>query len=93
LTPRTVPAVAVGQIVGVVGKNGCGKSTRLLAVPLVFSAAFGHLLFGVLVPCAGRFTVAGAAVRQVFHVEHDGHPAAHSLGAVALAAAERPHAR
>jgi ABC-type branched-subunit amino acid transport system ATPase component len=84
LTPRTVPAVAFafGQIVGVVGRNGCGNSTRMFAVA------------GVLVPPrVGRIRIAGAAVRQVFHVEHDRHPAAHSPGAVALAAAERPHAR
>jgi ABC-type sugar transport system ATPase subunit len=64
-----------------VGKYGCGNSTRMFAVA------------GVLLPRAGRFRIAGSAARQVFHVEHDGHPAAHSLGAVGLAAAERPHAR
>jgi len=43
-------AVAPGEIVGVVGRNGCGKSTVLLAVA------------GVLAPRRGRVTIAGASV-------------------------------
>ena len=43
-------AVDARQIVGVVGKNGCGKTTLLMSVA------------GVLAPRRGRITVAGASV-------------------------------
>ena len=43
-------AVDAQQIVGVVGKNGCGKTTLLMSVA------------GVLAPRRGRITVAGASV-------------------------------
>jgi ABC-type multidrug transport system ATPase subunit len=42
--------VAAGEIVGLVGVNGCGKSSLLMAIA------------GVLAPRAGRITIAGAAV-------------------------------
>src|SRR6185436_613889 len=42
--------VAAGEIVGVVGKNGSGKSTLLMAIA------------GVLAPRDGRIAVSGAAV-------------------------------
>lgn len=43
-------AVAAGEIVGLVGKNGCGKSTLIMAVA------------GVLAPRAGRIAISGASV-------------------------------
>jgi len=42
--------VAAGEVVGIVGKNGCGKSTVLMAIA------------GVLAPRIGRITIAGASV-------------------------------
>jgi ABC-type multidrug transport system ATPase subunit len=42
--------VAAGEIVGVVGKNGCGKSTMLMAIA------------GVLAPRDGRIAISGASV-------------------------------
>jgi ABC-type multidrug transport system ATPase subunit len=41
---------AAGEVVGLVGKNGCGKSSLLMAVA------------GVLEPAEGRITIAGASV-------------------------------
>jgi ABC-type multidrug transport system ATPase subunit len=43
-------AAAAGEIVGVVGKNGCGKSTLIMAIA------------GVLAPRDGRVLVAGASM-------------------------------
>lgn len=43
-------AAAPGEVVGVVGKNGCGKSTLIMAIA------------GVLAPRAGRVTVDGASM-------------------------------
>jgi hypothetical protein len=67
LTPLIVPAVAVGQIVGVVAKE---RLWQINAVPLVFSGAFGHLCSACWrhAPAGPR---SGDAMRQVFHVEHD----------------------
>ncbi|HET9627638.1 MAG TPA: ABC transporter ATP-binding protein [Kofleriaceae bacterium] len=42
--------VAAGEVVGIVGANGCGKSTLIMAIA------------GVLAPRAGRITVAGASL-------------------------------
>lgn len=41
---------APGEIVGLVGKNGCGKSTLILSIA------------GILAPRDGRITIAGASV-------------------------------
>ena len=43
-------AVGAGEIVGLVGKNGCGKSTLIMAIA------------GVLAPRDGRIAIAGASV-------------------------------
>lgn len=43
-------AVEPGEVVGLVGKNGCGKSTLIMAIA------------GVLAPRDGRVTIAGASV-------------------------------
>jgi len=42
--------VAAGECIGLVGKNGCGKSTLVMAIA------------GVLAPSAGRVSIAGANV-------------------------------
>lgn len=64
-------AVKTGEIVGLVGKNGCGKTTLLSAIA------------GVLAPADGRITLDGASV---WGAKTERQRARHALGYVPEAA-------